>query len=171
LRLLILASCWTCADDRRPQTQRAVGVLGGVPGLSLLLRLCFAFGSGRASGPDASLSRAWLPRLADGSPRDNLSRLADRSGGPWGKTKGVTGDTQVESFYPTDVYVYDNGDILASYHGRRVGASSKRVIRSVAACGELGSLSERASRELPSFDSRAREPHLNPGSGDRTNDA
>jgi hypothetical protein len=37
---------------------------------------------------------------------------------PWGETKRLIGDTQVESFYPTSLHVYDNGDLLVSYHGR-----------------------------------------------------
>jgi len=37
---------------------------------------------------------------------------------PWGQIERVSGDTQVESFYPTSLHVYDNGDLLVSYHGR-----------------------------------------------------
>ena len=36
---------------------------------------------------------------------------------PWGTAEQMSGFTQVENFHPTSLHLYENGDLLASYHG------------------------------------------------------
>jgi Arylsulfotransferase (ASST) len=37
---------------------------------------------------------------------------------PWGDTERLSGDIRAQNFYPTSLHMYDNGDLLVSYHGR-----------------------------------------------------
>ena len=104
----------------------------GVPGMLTFEATGKAFSTPRPDDADADLilMTGGAGTLMDHCPKLGcLAWLMDRQGTihhawpidpdePWGDTERVSGDTQVESFYPTSLHMYDNGDLLVSYHGR-----------------------------------------------------
>jgi Arylsulfotransferase (ASST) len=104
----------------------------GVPGLLTFEATGKEFPTPRPDDADADLilMTGGAGTLMEHCPRLGcLAWLMDRQGTihhawpidpdqPWGDTERVSGDTQAESFYPTSLHMYDNGDLLVSYHGR-----------------------------------------------------